>query len=342
MDEPCHLLRLPRELRDEIYSSLFNSTHLSYRRRDTSKAAIKASVYITHTTNTLALLRTCRQINAETRDTWIKRVTFVFDDQHAAIQKLASLPTTTVSQIRKVLMFDNGISWHLYDTNQGTWPNTLLLSMFISFIPGIHLDTLTIFDDRSRQPTMNLLQSWSTLSSGWRTLRFIRPDLECLYVGENAARYRSIVQTAERYDTDVRAFLARTPSVPGCSMTYTACEHVPILRADAREEVTAVGITALSQATFDGLAYDDHMPIEMWYRAVLFVVKRRERENGDVRSGNRAHAQGKTVEKPTFSSFTTEKSSQALNKYLADPESFFEEAAVARRSAGEFSEYIEM
>ena len=93
------LLQLPRELRDQIYTHLFTSTRIAFGRRATSRISAKKTI---PAPNLLAILYTCRQINSETRLLWLRQVLFSFEEPEYLLDRLSSLPSAIISQIRKI------------------------------------------------------------------------------------------------------------------------------------------------------------------------------------------------------------------------------------------------
>ncbi|KAF2792137.1 hypothetical protein K505DRAFT_376270 [Melanomma pulvis-pyrius CBS 109.77] len=99
----CRFLVLPRELHDELYPIVFTSTHLSWGVQPKShdeKVSVKPAA------NSLALLRTYRQINLETRDFWLPRVLFDFLRVDVMLDKLSPLPSHIICQVRHMRVFD--------------------------------------------------------------------------------------------------------------------------------------------------------------------------------------------------------------------------------------------
>ncbi len=108
-----NFLNLPREIRNDIYFILFNSTRLRFGVRvstdplfqhdsdeDSDDEIDGILQYIRPAPHSLAILRTCHQVNQEARDAWLSRVTFCFEDARVLVEKLHTLPDTTIAQIR--------------------------------------------------------------------------------------------------------------------------------------------------------------------------------------------------------------------------------------------------
>lgn len=93
------LLQQPREIRDLIWECLLSSTIL------TSGEALTDGISsgpVEPSRNSLALLRTCRQIHHETKDIWLKVALFDFSKLEYLLDKLSPLPPHIMSQIHRV------------------------------------------------------------------------------------------------------------------------------------------------------------------------------------------------------------------------------------------------
>jgi len=71
-DEPCHLLRIPRELRNAIYSGINRETFLTADSRDLNVTSVLKGKPIISLMNSLdpGLLRTCKTIHDEYSEVW--------------------------------------------------------------------------------------------------------------------------------------------------------------------------------------------------------------------------------------------------------------------------------
>ncbi|KAF1961541.1 hypothetical protein CC80DRAFT_589880 [Byssothecium circinans] len=181
MMAPCRLLALPRELRDQVYRYLFDSTRLKFGERHDYFSVLQ---YLVPQPNSLAILRTCHQIHAEARDIWIKRVLFDFEHGVAMMDKLSSLPPDTLSKIRHVRVTGDVVLLNITDTwrmaqNAGdvvfrrNWLYGFRLVAFLRLLPTLQLDTLTVLlesCDNGRSYTIN---SMIHGSNGWKTLHVI-------------------------------------------------------------------------------------------------------------------------------------------------------------------------
>ncbi|KAI1351990.1 hypothetical protein F5Y01DRAFT_314239 [Xylaria sp. FL0043] len=153
---------LPTELRIEVYRHLFSATRLTFGEWIRPKA------------NSLALLRTCRRIEAEIDDMWIGHVLFNFCSHKSLYDKLVFLPIHIISKIRHIRVVDQQ---HPYST----WPaEANYLPVVLQQIPGLKLDRLTILggDDHKSDRNWRVVRCASldyliSLGSGWKELHYI-------------------------------------------------------------------------------------------------------------------------------------------------------------------------
>ncbi|KAA8577208.1 hypothetical protein EYC84_007200 [Monilinia fructicola] len=94
----CILISIPAEIRQMILKELFSSTRLTFGYRQINYMFRK----VLPTRNALAILRVCRQINQEADVLWMSRVLFNFEDGMSLLDKLSSLPETTLGAIRHI------------------------------------------------------------------------------------------------------------------------------------------------------------------------------------------------------------------------------------------------
>jgi len=132
---PSKLLQLPRELRDQILTSLFasTSTRVNFRERSTSQTKGKV---IQSAPTSLAILRVCRQLHQEAKPLWIGNLLFNFDSPVSLLEKLSALPLSILSQIRHVRL---PLRLPGYDDNF-----YYTLGAFLQTLPGLRLDTFTV------------------------------------------------------------------------------------------------------------------------------------------------------------------------------------------------------
>ncbi|KAF2458242.1 hypothetical protein BDY21DRAFT_284293 [Lineolata rhizophorae] len=177
------LLRLPRELRDEIYAWLFSSTRLSSGTKSFrwGKRRMKPAP------NSLALLRTCRQINHEVGHTWLRHVLFSFECPEAMLDKLSALPPETVSQIRHVRT--GGMPLVLKPTFD-EYDHIYELVWVLKLLPQLRLDTLTVLGPAYGDIAYETLEGLVRKGNGWKVLRYVVPNSTMLGFAE-IARFRN-------------------------------------------------------------------------------------------------------------------------------------------------------
>ncbi|KAF2688852.1 hypothetical protein K458DRAFT_400968 [Lentithecium fluviatile CBS 122367] len=268
MTETSALLRLPRELRDDIYEKIFRSTRLSYGRRIIIVEDQDIIRDIRPAPNSLAILRTCHQINAETRGAWIGRVTFNFENKREALVKLTALPTKILSQIRHVCVIEcTPYAFDLDEHSDETFP----LSTLISHIPGLRLDTLTIVRD-SMTESLDFFADYIKHGCGWRELRCVMSSTLCLLDPSRHGRgketgqdigHRTAKIIATECKTSVAIFQAHDTSVRGSIMHPAGRE---LLNTDALNSIS----DELLNEQGDAISAES-----LWNREVLLVARRR-------------------------------------------------------------------
>ncbi|KAB8302062.1 hypothetical protein EYC80_005513 [Monilinia laxa] len=92
------LMNFPPEVRQMIFKEYFNSTRLTFGYRQINYQFRK----VLPTRNALAILSVCRLINQEAGDLWMSRVLLNFEDGMSLLDKLSSLPETTLGSIRHI------------------------------------------------------------------------------------------------------------------------------------------------------------------------------------------------------------------------------------------------
>jgi hypothetical protein len=160
------LLGLPRELRDQIYKNLLKSTRLL--------SGIRCSVIGNNSSdarrmiprkNSLAILRTCRQITAEIGSSWLALVTFRFEEVIAMVDKLWPLPRKSISQIRYVTVV---ASQHTV-ARQIRYGVQFSVAEALGLLPALNLDRLVVFGPLDRCAKYDHIDKIFS-SKGWREL----------------------------------------------------------------------------------------------------------------------------------------------------------------------------
>jgi hypothetical protein len=163
-------LQIPRELRDKIYSCLFASTRITFGKRNTSRIATKA---MKPAPNALAILRTCRQINQEAGPLWLGHVLFSFENPEDLLDKLSTLPSTTLSQIRHVRTSGRPLVLQPSGDDDDVYYR---LVWALKLLPGLRLDKLTVLGPSGGEVAYDTLEGLIKYGNGWRELHFITPN----------------------------------------------------------------------------------------------------------------------------------------------------------------------
>ncbi|KAJ7191850.1 hypothetical protein GGX14DRAFT_701502 [Mycena pura] len=156
---------LPREMRGEIYPHLFFSTRLVWGERSLGRIS---RLRITSAPNSLALLRTCRQIHAEIGTSWLQQVLFVFEDPNSMLDKLANIPSTTLALIQHARISGDPLmlSWEDDDVYYRT-------SQALKLLPGLALDRLTVLGTRGPEVCYQTLDMLVRHGAGWKELYYL-------------------------------------------------------------------------------------------------------------------------------------------------------------------------
>lgn len=166
MQQESRLLQLPRELRDEVLAILLNSTRLTFGLRYTTRYGER---FMTPASNSLALLRVCHQIYAETRDIWIERVLFNFEDAQTMLNKLSELPDWVVSRIRHLRLFGFSMMRYLKGFDDLMYRHDSVFQL----LPALRLDCLTIVAAPPAAPEYDAITNLISRGNGWKELRYI-------------------------------------------------------------------------------------------------------------------------------------------------------------------------
>ncbi|KAI0541563.1 hypothetical protein GGR58DRAFT_498063 [Xylaria digitata] len=147
----------PQEIRDEIYRHHFSEIILSFSEESGPSQ------------NSLALLKTCRQMRWEIGHRWIHYVHFNFATYFAMRDKLFTLSTYTISEIRYVrvhLGFSRGRCSLAF--------TTITLLEIIEQLLHLQLDRLTILGDMAPRVAFGIIEDLVANGDGWKELHFIR------------------------------------------------------------------------------------------------------------------------------------------------------------------------
>ncbi|RYP68275.1 hypothetical protein DL771_006777 [Monosporascus sp. 5C6A] len=170
------LFRLPQELRDQVYSYLFARTRISRgERQDPSE---NRRIRTRPSPHGLAILRACRRASDEIGDRWLGEVTFNFEDQATMLDALTILPAEKMSKIRHLRV--RGQKLELGFPGGSEFRACYGLASTLKLLPGLRLDTLTVFGDANYRQSYETLDELVREGSGWRELRFISPGCALL------------------------------------------------------------------------------------------------------------------------------------------------------------------
>lgn len=178
------LVLLPRELRDIIYNSYFQSLRLSHGRRicppGLSIQARRLQI-LTPRHHSLALLRTCRQIAREIGTSWLQHVLFHFENPDDMLATLMSQARCTISQIRYIRVGSKPFYTCTDRVNGGqgiflVWrlPQTLAL------LPALRLHTLTVLCSEKAYYSYQTLDELIRFSDCFDKLHFLTPTAKLL------------------------------------------------------------------------------------------------------------------------------------------------------------------
>ncbi|KAK3682371.1 hypothetical protein B0T22DRAFT_521635 [Podospora appendiculata] len=160
------LFCIPQEIRSAIFEALFRNTRLSYGRSylndDLEYKAIKPGV------NSLAILRTCRQVHQQIGLSWTRFVLFSFEDVLTMTDKLSSLPFRMRALIKHMRICQQG-------AYNGDHPyHAPPLYERINRVHGLRLDLLVVLGKGQRdEENYRTLDGLIKHGVRWKELLFI-------------------------------------------------------------------------------------------------------------------------------------------------------------------------
>jgi hypothetical protein len=163
----CLLLRLPRELRNEIYRELFSSTRLgfgAYYTQEDGWRVLHPRPY------SLALLRSCHQIHDEIGLSWLSQVLFSFECPKAMMDKLWPLPSDKLGRIRFLRVRESEVRATHKTTGLCLCPELIWL---LNNLQTLRLESLTVLDDRLAGAGFWTVSDLIGAGSEWKELRYI-------------------------------------------------------------------------------------------------------------------------------------------------------------------------
>lgn len=171
---PSTLLKLPVEIRNQIYKCLFASTRLTSGTRSLDRISCQKKK---PAPNSLAILRTCRQVNQEVGAIWLSEILFNFEEVEGMLDKLSCLPSTTLSQIRHVRVGGRPLMLQPIGDNDDVYYR---LAWALKLLPDLCLDRLTVLGSRQAEIAYDTLEGLIKYGDGWKELHFITPNSNML------------------------------------------------------------------------------------------------------------------------------------------------------------------
>jgi hypothetical protein len=164
-------LRLPGEVRNEIYLALFSSTRISFGEEETKG---KTKLRVLPARHSLSLLHTCRQIHIEANPLWAGLILIHFGSITAMANKIKSIPEATIKDIRQMrVLWTSQSRYQWYDWD--SWPLKTLYKLC--------LDRFTVlFNQLAHGDTgfMRVLLELTTCGRGWKELHCITKSCSIL------------------------------------------------------------------------------------------------------------------------------------------------------------------
>jgi hypothetical protein len=130
-------------------------------------------------TNSLSLLRTCRQINQEIGSRWLGKALFSFETLPDMLDKLMPLPPTTLSKIRHVRTGSYPVDINIVQITDQCASDALL-----TLLQSMRLDTLTVFGPCYPLEARRLFDALIRHGNGWKELHYITLNANMLFCSE--------------------------------------------------------------------------------------------------------------------------------------------------------------
>lgn len=217
------LLKLPGEIRNQVYTCLFASTRLTFGKRI---IAGFMTAMIKPAPNSLAILRTCRQIKQEAETLWLGLVLFNFERPESMLDKLSTLPLNILSEIRHVRVGGCSLLIQRMDSHEHVFYR---LVSVLKLLPKLRLDKLTVLGESSGAIAYLTCEGLIKCGNGWRELNFITRNSEMLklprgYIWQTRSRpslYRALGMTCYPAVMD-RTLGLPSPFIDPRSLTFQA------------------------------------------------------------------------------------------------------------------------
>jgi hypothetical protein len=239
------LLRLPRELRDEIYRYVFASTRISSGERHV-KDRLRNTI-IKSSPTALAILRTCRLIGLEAGYLWLSHVTFSFERPEDLLDKISGIPTHTLSQIRHIRV---GGGWLELQSLEDDCDTLYSLAMALKLLPALNLDTLTVIGHQNGPDAYSTVDGLIQEGNGWKELRFIAPNSNMLdfwmwgdYHKPQPGAWNSILEARDGAESgaSVTVYRSKEPKARPGSVCKPAMRMLCEQSVSASEELAEFG-----------------------------------------------------------------------------------------------------
>ncbi|KAH7364389.1 hypothetical protein BKA65DRAFT_546273 [Rhexocercosporidium sp. MPI-PUGE-AT-0058] len=161
------LLRLPAEIRLNVYRSFFSSVSLAF----TEPNSLALEIALRRTPNALSLLLVCHQTHLETKTIWLNSIEFEFETLELLMDVFSKLPDSTLSQIRHVLLAKASILIH--QPSDQPIGRMFTIALVLKLLPALSLDLLTVVGMCDCEDSYATLDDLVKYGSGWKELRFL-------------------------------------------------------------------------------------------------------------------------------------------------------------------------
>ncbi|KAJ5369527.1 hypothetical protein N7509_014139 [Penicillium cosmopolitanum] len=170
----CVLLELPAEIRTRIYTYLFTSSRVTFGKRGIDLGRANTMKPAPHS---LAILRACRKTKQEAESLWLGMILFCFESPVPMLDKLSTLPLSTLSEIRHMRVGGGELKLcHPGDP----YPIFYSIPWVLKLLPGLQLNTLTVLEPVLGHASYTMLSEFIQHGTGWKKLYFITPNSNML------------------------------------------------------------------------------------------------------------------------------------------------------------------
>ncbi|KAF8175447.1 hypothetical protein K438DRAFT_1682413 [Mycena galopus ATCC 62051] len=165
LQDGSDFMKLPPEIRVEIYAHVFFSTRVALGRDNYRRRRIVPAPHA------LALLCTCRQVHIEIGNTWLHQVLFSFESLDGMLEKLENIPTL----VRYARLSGTTLPMRVLENTRRddkVYSGDVRLHLLL---PGLALDRLTVLASGDSDP-LSQYQRLDTLiryGTGWEELHYL-------------------------------------------------------------------------------------------------------------------------------------------------------------------------